>query len=140
MLSEHSFLYRRGRGCSVAVLTILLLGCDTMTQYHTPDYPSVASAFRANDQAYIYYKKGDYSQAESLYQRALALGEKTLGPDHPVVAQSLNGLANVYHARGNYPQAEPLHQPTARNVFHKDTRYQFPKACGLAFVHQVGKG
>jgi tetratricopeptide (TPR) repeat protein len=49
-------------------------------------------------------------QAEPLYQRALAIREKMLGPDHPHTAQSLNNLALLYHSQGKYEQAEPLYQ------------------------------
>jgi hypothetical protein len=38
---------------------------------------------------------GNYSQAEPLYQRALAIYEKMLGKEHPSVAQSLNNLAEL---------------------------------------------
>ena len=34
----------------------------------------------------------------------------TLGPDHPDVAQSLNGLAALYKAEGRYADAEPLYK------------------------------
>jgi tetratricopeptide (TPR) repeat protein len=34
--------------------------------------------------------------------------EKTLGPDHPDVATSLNNLAQLYETQGQYAQAEPL--------------------------------
>ena len=54
--------------------------------------------------------RGDYAKAEPLYQRALAIREKALGPEHPDVARSLNNLANLYHDRGDYAKAEPLYQ------------------------------
>ncbi|MCH7921671.1 MAG: tetratricopeptide repeat protein [Nitrospinae bacterium] len=55
-------------------------------------------------------KKGRYDEAkaESLYKRALAIREKALGPDHPLVAQSLNNLAALYLQKGKYTKAEPL--------------------------------
>ena len=36
-----------------------------------------------------YRTQGNYAKAEPLYKRSLAILEKTLGPDHPDVAQSL---------------------------------------------------
>ena len=33
--------------------------------------------------------------AEALYGRSLAILEKALGPEHPLVAQSLNNLAGL---------------------------------------------
>jgi tetratricopeptide (TPR) repeat protein len=53
---------------------------------------------------------GRYSEAEPLYQRALAIVVKTLGPEHPEVATCLNNLAALYDAQGKYAQAEPLCQ------------------------------
>jgi CHAT domain-containing protein/Tfp pilus assembly protein PilF len=51
---------------------------------------------------------GKYSEAIPLAQRALAIREKALGPDHPDVAASLNTLANLYVKQGRYADAEPL--------------------------------
>ena len=36
--------------------------------------------------------------------------ERTVGPDHPDVATSLNNLAVLYLDQGQYAQAEPLYQ------------------------------
>jgi len=43
---------------------------------------------------------GAYPIAEPLFQRALALWEQELGPDHPDTATSLNNLAGLYQAQG----------------------------------------
>ena len=51
---------------------------------------------------------GDYTAAESLYRRALAINEKAKGPDHPDVAKNLNNLAALLVAKGDYKAAEPL--------------------------------
>ena len=51
-----------------------------------------------------------YREAEPLYQRALAIREQQLGPEHPDTATSLNNLALLYRAQGKYEQAEPLYQ------------------------------
>ncbi len=51
---------------------------------------------------------GDYAAAEPLYQRALAIREKTLGPWHPDVAQSLNNLGELMRDAGDGAHAEPL--------------------------------
>ena len=40
------------------------------------------------------------TDAEHLFKRSLTIREKALGPDHPDVAKSLNGLAElVYQSR-----------------------------------------
>jgi tetratricopeptide (TPR) repeat protein len=56
------------------------------------------------------YRIGDYAGAQLSCERALALREQALGPNHPEVAQSLNDLAVVYYAQGRYAEAEPLYQ------------------------------
>ena len=53
---------------------------------------------------------GRHEQALPLYQRALAIREKALGPDHPSTATSLNNLAGLYRAMGRHEQALPLFQ------------------------------
>jgi tetratricopeptide (TPR) repeat protein len=63
-----------------------------------------------NNLAALYYTQGCYVQAEPLYQRALAISEKALGPEHPDMAASLNNLAGLYKAQGRYVDAEPLYQ------------------------------
>jgi tetratricopeptide (TPR) repeat protein len=54
--------------------------------------------------------KGRYSEAEPLYQQALALRQKLLGDEHPDVATSFNNLAALYESQGRYSEAEPLYQ------------------------------
>ena len=63
-----------------------------------------------NNLAELYRVQGNYSEAEPLYQRSLAIREKVLGSEHPSVATSLNNLAALYRVQGNYSEAEPLYQ------------------------------
>ncbi|MCB1933817.1 MAG: tetratricopeptide repeat protein, partial [Candidatus Accumulibacter sp.] len=58
----------------------------------------------------LYRFTGAYAKAEPLYQRALAINEKALGPDHPDTARSLSNFADLYTATGAYAKAEPLYQ------------------------------
>ena len=53
---------------------------------------------------------GAYDQALPLYQRALKICEKALGPEHPDTATSLNNLALLYQNMGAYEKALPLFQ------------------------------
>jgi tetratricopeptide (TPR) repeat protein len=69
--------------------------------------PTTAT-LRHRSTALLYDNQGRYADAEPLYKRALAIREKTLGPDHPDVAQSLNNLASLYDHQGRYADAEPL--------------------------------
>lgn len=43
-------------------------------------------------------------------QRAVAISEKALGPDHPDLAAPLKNLATVYHLESRYAAAEPLYR------------------------------
>src|SRR5262249_42277990 len=67
-------------------------------------------ALTLNNLAALYKAQSRYADAEPVYKRALAIQEKTLGPDHPDVATSLNNLADLYEDQGRYAEAEPLFQ------------------------------
>lgn len=54
------------------------------------------------------YIQGNYGHAVILAIQALNVAEKTFGPDHPNVAQSLNRVGLLYKAEGQYALAEPL--------------------------------
>jgi tetratricopeptide (TPR) repeat protein len=71
-------------------------------------HPDVAISL--NNLAELYRNQGRYAEAEPLYQRSLAIKEKTLGKDHPGVATSLNNLAGLYDRQRKYAQAELLYQ------------------------------
>ena len=60
--------------------------------------------------AVLYGKQARYDQAEPLLQRALAIRERHLGPDHPDTAQSLNSLAVLYYEQAKYELSQPLLQ------------------------------
>ena len=63
-----------------------------------------------NNMGSYYHCRTLYAKAEPLYQRALEIWEKQLGPDHPEVAISLNNLAVLLKDQGKYGKAEPLCQ------------------------------
>ena len=75
------------------------------------------------------YGRAQYEQAEPLYQRALAIREKALGPDHPSTAQSLNNLAALYASQGRYEDAEPLYQ-RALGIYEKALGPDHPDTAG----------
>ena len=53
-------------------------------------------AMSLNNLAGLYDNQGQYAKAEPLYQRALAICEKALGPEHPDVATCLENYAPCY--------------------------------------------
>jgi tetratricopeptide (TPR) repeat protein len=71
---------------------------------------SPEAAYLLNAAGYYLHERGRYREAEPLHQRALAIYERQLGPEHPLTAQSLNNLALLYRLQGKYEQAEPLFQ------------------------------
>ena len=58
--------------------------------------------------ALLYRAQGRYAQAEPLYNRSLAIREKTLGPDHPDVAATLENMEALYRKSGREKEAEAL--------------------------------
>jgi serine/threonine protein kinase len=63
--------------------------------------------------------QGRFDDALALLGRALAVAEKEYGPDHPVVAETLNNLAAVHNFRGDeVAGAEPLER--ALRILERD--------------------
>ena len=67
--------------------------------------PRLAGSISGLAQGYL--QQGNYAESESLFQRALAILEKELGPENVALAGVLNNLATVYRLRGNYAAATP---------------------------------
>ncbi|MBM3225316.1 MAG: tetratricopeptide repeat protein, partial [Candidatus Tectomicrobia bacterium] len=59
--------------------------------------------------ALVYSAQNHVDKAEPLYQRILALRERSLGPEHLEVAAALDNLAEVYEVQGQYLQAQTLY-------------------------------
>lgn len=49
-----------------------------------------------------------YTETENLFRKALAIQERTLGPDHPATANTLNNLSTYLDRRSRPEEAEPL--------------------------------
>jgi len=63
-----------------------------------------------NQIAYYLDDRAQYAEAEPLYQRAIAIDDKTLGPEHPELATGLNNLAELYREQGKYAEAKPVYR------------------------------
>ena len=61
-----------------------------------------------NNLAELYETQAKYNQAEPLIKRSLAIREKSLGADHPDVAQSLENFAVLLKATHRDAEAERL--------------------------------
>ena len=47
-------------------------------------------------------------ETEPLFRRALAIDEKSFGPEHPAVARDLSNLAGLYYRTNRLAEAETL--------------------------------
>jgi Tfp pilus assembly protein PilF len=54
--------------------------------------------------------QGDLAGARPYYERALAIYEQVLGPQHPDTASSLNNLGALLHAQGELASARPYYE------------------------------
>jgi tetratricopeptide (TPR) repeat protein len=83
----------------------LLAGCET----EMADAATKAECANPLQRAGNYFHgRGTYLAAQPLYERALAIREKVLGPEHPETASSLNNLALLLQAQGDLAGARPL--------------------------------
>jgi tetratricopeptide (TPR) repeat protein len=74
------------------------------------DYDGAERLLRqaSNDRAEPYKDADHVAEAEPRLKRALAMDEKTLGPEHPVVVADLNNLAVAYQRQGRLAEAESV--------------------------------
>ena len=63
-----------------------------------------------NNLAVLLLATNRYPEAEPLMRRALAIDEKSLGPDHPDVARDVNNLAELLRVGNRLAEAEPLYR------------------------------
>ena len=83
------------------------------------------------------YTQGDLVAARPLYERALAIREKLLGPEHPATAGSLNDLASLLQDQGDLAGARPLYEcalaisEKLRGPEHPDTATSLNNLAGL---------
>jgi tetratricopeptide (TPR) repeat protein len=75
--------------------------------------------------ARVYYTQGQYAKAEPLFQRALAILEKALGPEHPAVVTSLENYAFFLRNMGRSEEAAPL-ETRARAIRAKNALIRNP--------------
>jgi tetratricopeptide (TPR) repeat protein len=88
----------------VDALVLALAGGDTVpsgAEKRSSNLLSFAGQYRQHVLA-------AYSEARPLFERALALAEKALGPDHPDTATRLHNLAHLLQEQGDIAGARPL--------------------------------
>ncbi|MEM9462092.1 MAG: tetratricopeptide repeat protein [Myxococcota bacterium] len=80
-------------------------------------------AHSLNHLGLVLRSQGEYEAAQHHHQRALAIKQKALGPDHPSVAATLQNLGNVsFFSQGDYENA--------KTYYHKALTI-YEKALGL---------
>lgn len=84
---------------------LLIAALEQAEKYGSEDL-RVADA--ANDLAVVYATAGRTTEAELLFTRALMIGEKGLGTDHPGVGATVQNLGILYATQQKYREAEPL--------------------------------
>jgi serine/threonine protein kinase/tetratricopeptide (TPR) repeat protein len=87
----------------------VLVCAQLIEEYHF----SFSEAARLLQSAGRYlFDRGQYTQSELLYQRALDMCKQLVGLEHADTASILNDLAKLYMLVGKYEQAEPLLKET----------------------------
>jgi hypothetical protein len=76
---------------------------------------------------YKYCALAAYKQAKPLFERALAIREKLLGPAHPDMATSLNNLSNLLHAQGDRAGVRPPPYDRALAIYEQVQGREHPK-------------
>ncbi len=71
-------------------------------------FDSVVAAHLLNRSGYCLKGRARCAEAEPLHQRALAIYEKALGPDHPLTAIDVRNYAGFLRQRGRAAEAEKL--------------------------------
>jgi len=72
--------------------------------------PELAEALRLSAKAVDLYNQKRYDEALTFAKQALELREKALGPDHELIATSLNNIAGIYRSKHLYADAEALYK------------------------------
>ena len=74
------------------------------------DRVAYQSAKSIYEQAETLSSRGQYVQAQPLYEKVLDIHGRLLTDDHPAAAQSYNDLAICLEEQGKYAQARPLYE------------------------------
>ncbi|MDH3458332.1 MAG: serine/threonine-protein kinase [Gemmatimonadota bacterium] len=96
------------RGNTITAREVLDRGANEIAA-QLQDQPLVQARWMAT-MGEVYNNMGLFDQARPLLERALAIREDMLEPDHLDVAESLERLAALLRERGGFVEAEPLLQ------------------------------
>jgi tetratricopeptide (TPR) repeat protein len=90
----------------------LLLAHAMSSAKHAEEFEVAQEATgRLLNQAGVYLNgRADFIDAKAIFERALDIGEKAYGPDHPTVAIRVNNLGGVLESLGDFPGAKKLYE------------------------------
>src|SRR3990170_2543085 len=71
----------------------------------------------------VYLKQGKYPEAQSAYERSMAIKEEHLEPTSPDLIEDLRGLATTYERQANPLEAEPLLERALEIAEEQDTEH-----------------
>ena len=94
----------RKHGIFAALLGALLLATPSVSLGQT-----LKEADALEKKVSKLHDDGRYAEAIPIAERIVTIREKQLGPNHLLVAASLNNLADLYNTQGRYADAKPLH-------------------------------
>ena len=112
--------------CEISDMLFAKNVCDvacTLLEEDDSDSSALIKGRIFNISGAVYERLEEYSRAKDFYEKALTIGVKILGIDHPNVARSYNNLANVYYRFGEHKQAKEFHYKALiikKAVFHED--------------------
>ena len=133
VVRSSSYLCRvrlKGHGSLPVFVILLACSCPSRGQ----------SLEECHRQATTLREKGKFTEALPLSQRALAISEKSFGPQHQNTAATLCNLAILYQCMGDYAKALPLYERSLAirektlGPRHRDTAFSLN---GLAHLHQA---
>jgi len=96
------------RGNSVTAREILDKGADKIGR-ELQGQPIVQGKLM-NTMGFVYQSLGLYDPAQTLLEKALETRIKTLGPEHPAVAETLSNLGTVVWRKGDLARAKSLQE------------------------------
>jgi len=98
---------------------------------------------KMTDDAITLYQQRKHKEAIALARKALEFAQKSFGPQHPNVAESMDNLATYLTAEGKYEEAEELYQKALAIIeknFGSDSQYTAIFLNYLSdFYRKVGK-
>ncbi|NET05011.1 MAG: tetratricopeptide repeat protein [Merismopedia sp. SIO2A8] len=89
------------------------------TSFRLRDFERLSSTFARG--------KFSYTQAEQLYQQAIAISKRSLGDNYPEMARNLDNLGMLYTKQGRFEEAKSLHEK-ALEIFEQKLGANHPWA------------